>query len=277
MIRALFLLVGCLLALGSCTQRMICPAYQSAFIYDPLALHRRFSYFNEDSTPKILTVSKNKYLIIPEQSYRKKIRSMQTVEMRPIYPKVPDSLQMKKEDAVPGAEQDASDSLAIAKADSLTRAKEPVDSAYAISKDKEVRLLKFDPDSMKYRVENIKFTAEQDNYMWYFRDVLVLPDVKAALKEEKNVKSGKAAKAKAKAKGEKKGFFGFFKNIFKKKPKTDSTAVTTPSPTVTPPDSAAVSAPKEKKGLFGIFKKKKKTDPMAEPKKDPAKKEEDGF
>ena len=270
MLRALFLLVGCLLALGACTQRMICPAYQSAFIHDQEFLHRRMSYFENDSTPKILTVSKDRYLIIPEQSYRKKIRSLQTVEMKPIYPKVPDSLQMKKTDELIGAEQEKGDTLAVAK-------KEPEDSVYAISKDKEVRLLKFDPDSLKYRVENIKFTAEQDNYMWYFRDVLVLPDVRAALAQNKNVKEGKAAKANHKK--EKKGFFGFFKNIFKKKPKNDSTKVSAPTqPPDTTPDSTAVKAPKEKKGLFGIFKKKKKkTEPNPAEKKDPAKKEDENF
>ena len=267
MSRALFLLVGCLLALGSCTQRMICPAYQSAFIYDQEALHRRFSYFNEDSTPKILTVSKNKYLIIPEQSYRKKIRSMQTIEMKPIYPKIPDSLQAKKkDDLVVGAEQEAGDTLAA-------KNKEPVDSVYQISKDKEVRMLKYDPDSLKYRVENIKFSSEQDNYMWYFRDVLVLPDVKAALADEKSAKEGKAAAA---GKKEKKGFFGFFKNLFKKKPKNDSTSVASPAQP-TGSDSTTIEPPKEKRGLFGIFKKKKKEAKVPDQKKDPAKKEHDRF
>jgi len=37
--------------------------------------------------------------------------------------------------------------------------------------------------------EKEKFNLDQDNYMWYFRDVLVLPDVKASLDE------GKAEKA----------------------------------------------------------------------------------
>ena len=262
--RALFLLVCCLFALGSCTQRMICPAYQSAFIYDQEALHRRFSFFNEDSTPKILTVSKNRYLIIPEQSYRKKIRSMQTIEMKPIYPKIPDSLQMKKKDDLVGAEREAGDTLATKK--------EEVDSVYAISKDKEVRLLKFDPDSLKYRIENIKFTSEQDNYLWYFRDVLVLPDVKAAIADEKNAKSGKSVKGKA-LKKKKKGLFSFLK----KKPKNDSTAVSSPAqPVASASDSTSTEKPKEKKGLFGIFKKKNKAT-APDQKKDPAKKEDDGF
>src|SRR5258707_15414805 len=96
MSRAIFLLVGCLLVLGACTRRMICPAYQSAFIHDQAAQYRRFCYFNEDSTPKIFTVSKKKNLIIPEQSYRRKIRNMQTVEMNPNQPKGPESLLGKK-------------------------------------------------------------------------------------------------------------------------------------------------------------------------------------
>jgi hypothetical protein len=264
----MLLLVGCLLVLGACTQRLICPAYQSSFIHDQEALRQRFSYFNEDSTPKILTVSKNKYLIIPEQSYRKKIRSMQTVEMKPIYPKVPDSLQMKKEDEFAGAEQDT-DSLS-------TKKKEEVDSTYAISKDKETRVLKYDPDSLKYKIANITFNADQDNYMWYFRDLLVLPDVRAAMEGEKNVKEGKSKAGKT-VKKEKKGFKGFFKNLFKKKPKNDSTKVAGPPNADVAPDSATAKPPKEKKG--GFFKRKKnKTDADApEKKKDPAKKEEDGF
>ena len=67
--------------LGSCTQKMICPAYQSSFIYDKEALRKKFSYFKEDSTPKMYTASRNKYLIGVPVSYKKKVRSLQTVEM----------------------------------------------------------------------------------------------------------------------------------------------------------------------------------------------------
>jgi hypothetical protein len=270
MSRALFLLVGGLLVLGACTQRLICPAYQSAFIHDQAALYRKFSYFNEDSTPKIITVSKNKYLIIPEQSYRRKIRSMQTIEMKPIYPKIPDSLQLKKEEEeFAGAEQDSTAT------DSTARKKEPVDSVYAISKDKEVRVLRFDNDSLKYHIENMKFTADQDNYMWYFRDVLVLPDVRAALESEKNAKDGKTSAGK-KGKKEKKGFLASLKNLFKKKPKNDSIAAFNGPKTVEPAgDSVSVKPPKEKKGLF---RRKKKTESVEQEKLVvPAKKEEDGF
>lgn len=268
--RVLFLLVGFVLALGACTQRMICPAYQSAFVHDQAALSRRVSYFNEDSTPKILTVSKNKYLIIPEQSYRKKIRSMQTVAMKPVYTVVPDSLQEKKANEFAGAE---SDSTVTPPADSLKQEKKK-DSVYVISTDREVRILLYSFDSSKYRIENVMFTSDQDNYMWYFRDVLVLPDVRAALESEKNAKEGKTADGKA-IKKAKKG--GFFKNLFKKKPKNDTTAVSAIAPSDQATDSASVSPPVEKKkgGLF----KRKKNKVEANPAKpvDPAKKEDDGF
>lgn len=268
--KAFLLLVGSLLVFGACsTQKMVCPAYQSAFIHDQVALRKKFSYFNEDSTPKVYTVSKNKYLIIPEQSYRKKIRSMQTIEMKPIYPKVPDSLQVNEEE-FKGAEQDetAVDSLSAAK-------KEAEDSVYVISKDKEVRVLKYDRDSAKYRIANVRYTSDQDIYMWYFRDVLVLPDVRAAMQEEKDVKEGRTGTS-VKGKKEKKGVKGFFRNILRKKPKSDSTTVQSSEPPATS-DSSAV---KEKKG--GLFKRKKSETKVTEKKpvkaKDPAKKEEDdGF
>src|ERR1700709_1598223 len=93
MARALMFFIVTCIALGACTQRLICPAYQSAFIYDQDALRKKFSYFNEDSTPKVLTASKNKYLIADPVSYHKKIRSLQTVAMKPVYVVVPDSLK----------------------------------------------------------------------------------------------------------------------------------------------------------------------------------------
>ena len=271
--KAFLLVVGSLLIISACsTQKMVCPAYQSVFIHDQVALRKKFSYFNEDSTPKVYTVSKNKYLIIPEQSYRKKIRSMQTIEMKPIYPKVPDSLQAK-DDEFKGAEQDETpvDSLAVT-------SKEAEDSVYAISKDKEVRVLKYDRDSAKYRIVNVRYTSDQDIYMWYFRDVLVLPDVKAAMEEEKNVKEGKTGTS-AKGKKEKQGIRGFFRNMLRKKPKLDSTSIQSPPPSPSS-DSSSVGEKKEKKG--GLFKRKKAeqkvTQKQPEKKKDPAKKEEDdGF
>ena len=68
------------------------------------------------------------------------------------------------------------DSTAVIRIDTLRAS----DSVYMISKDKEVRVLKYKSDARKYYVDTIGFNTEQDNYMWYLRDILLLPDVKIA-------------------------------------------------------------------------------------------------
>src|SRR6187551_3563967 len=131
MLRTLYVIVVFLsLVLSSCTQRLICPAYQSAYIYDKEALRKKFSYFNEDSTPKILTASRTKYLIAVPESYRKKYKTLKTVEMKPVYPVIPDSLKMDEGADLLMAERDVIDSAAIAKAEGV----QPGDSTYAITK-----------------------------------------------------------------------------------------------------------------------------------------------
>src|SRR3970040_1751991 len=97
MTRAFFITSGFCLLLGACTQRTICPAFQSAFIYDKDALRKKFSYFQEDSTPKVLMASKNKYLIAEVVPYRKRLSNMATVEMKDLFPVVPDSLTMDED------------------------------------------------------------------------------------------------------------------------------------------------------------------------------------
>jgi hypothetical protein len=241
MTRALALIAGLLIFFASsCTQKMICPAYQSSFIYDKEVLRKKFSYFKEDSTPKILTASKTKYLVAVPESYRKKMRGLKTVEMKPVYPVIPDSLKLDKDKDKLMLESDVVDSSAA-----------PQDSVYTITKTKE------------------KYNVDQDIYMWYFRDQLVLPDVRAAMETQSENKET-AAKA-AKKKG------NFFQKLmfWKKKPKADSLAVNQQQ--VVPSDS--ISAPPKKKGLKGLFGGRKKSDPNApaEKKKSDAKKEEDGF
>lgn len=243
MTRTLTLIAGLLILLASsCTQKLICPAYQSSFIYDKEALRKKFSYFKEDSTPKILTASKTKYLVAVPESYRKKMRGLKTVEMKPVYPVIPDSLKVNKEEDLILAERDVIDSTAAP----------PQDSVYAITKTKE------------------KYNVDQDIYMWYFRDQLVLPDVRAAMETQSENKAN-ATKA-AKKKG------NFFQKLmfWKKKPATDSLAVDQQQ--AVPTDTTAT--PPKKKGLKGIFGGKKKSapaDPNAPRKKDEAKKEDDGF
>jgi hypothetical protein len=281
MTRALLLSVVSIFVLSSCTQRLICPAYQSAFIYDKPTQKEKFVYYNESTTqprevlasadskvitlpprdstwansvvmpgpslPQVRRVKKDRYLLLPEKSYKKTLKSLRTIQMKPVYPKKEtDSLDIAAE--LDSAARSISDSLSVS---GSSKPAVEEDSVYAITKTKE------------------KYNVDQDNYMWYFRDVLVLPDVRAAMQEEGEVRASQK-KTERKAKG------GFFKNLFKKKDKNDSTAVSLDSEPLESDSTAA----KPKKKLFGnLFKKKDKVS-TADPKKkdDPAKKEEDdGF
>ncbi len=294
MTRALLVVLVYCALLVSCTEKVICPAYQSAYIYDKEELRKKFSYFKEDSTPKIYAANKNKYLIGEAVPYRKKNRSLQTIAMKPVMPVVPDSLKEDGIDAemnVDSVERNVNDSTAVLRIDTLG-----TDSVYMISKDKEVRVLKYNPMQRKYYVDTIGFNTEQDNYMWYLRDVLVLPDVRIS-KE----KAEEAKKESTKEQKQKKGIRGFFSRLFKKKQSKSSLAQDTTEAAVTAPkedygydefegkkkDSTAVVTPsaqqpkpeaKKKKGVFSFLKKDKKETNKKEA--DPAKKEDekdDGF
>jgi hypothetical protein len=295
MARPFFVLLSLSLLLSACTQRLICPAYQSAYIYDKDELRKKFSYFLEDSTPKILTASKTKYLIAEPVSYRKKLRSMQTVAMKDVNPVLPDSMKigeeglMGEDGVVPGAELDLAarsviDSTYIVDVPQDTT-QAAGDSVYVISKDKEVRLLKYNtpdsavydettgryvPKTAKYGVADVRFNVEQDNYMWYLRKNLVLPDVRAS-----QVAQAEEKKEAKKKKG------GFFKNLFKRKKKdeVDSTAITIPPKSEdefdyidedeqVPASEQIQEEPQKKKGLF---KKKQKTEEVGVEEQKPAK------
>src|SRR5690606_10605941 len=107
---------------------------------------------------------------------------------------------------------------------------------------RELRLLKYDaPDSLiydattgryvpekpAYRVKHVRLNVDQDNYMWYLRNYLVLPDVKLARQQQDA--SRDSGQKSAKGKKAKKGLKGFFKDLFKKKPKeSDSTDIPPP-------------------------------------------------
>jgi hypothetical protein len=312
MARHFFVLLSLSLVLGACTQRLICPAYQSAFIYDKNELRKKFSYFQEDSTPKVFTASKNRYLVAEPVSYRKKVRSLQTVAMKPVKVYVPDSLTITDEEGVlgetgivPGAELDLAarsviDSIYIVDIPKDT-AQSVEDSVYMITKDKEVRMLRFSTqDSLiydetsgkyvakvpKYYVTEVRYNVEQDNYMWYLRHNLILPDVRLAQQGQQESKSETKASGK---KEKKKG--GFFKNLFKKKKKdaVDSTALPAPpkesdgdfdyidedeqQAQAAQAQPQAAEAPKKKKGLFRKKDKTEATDQPAEEK--PKKKKKD--
>lgn len=296
MARALILFVGGLLLLVSCTQRTICPAFQSAYIYDKDELRKKFSYFQEDSTPKILTASKNRYLVAEPTPYRKKLRSLQTVEMKPVPVQVPDSLT-NGQDSVSLEELDRAarsviDSTFIP---DLPPAPEETatasDSVYVITKDREMRLLKYNmPDSLvfdslsgryvaqkpAYWVKHVGLNIEQDSYMWYLRDYLVLPDVRLARIQQNAERSRDAA---VKKKKERKGLKGFFKNLFKKKPAEPDSTLTPPPPqeefdfidvdTLTqvnppPPENDA----EERRGFFAPRQRRASEEPAGQNNKD---------
>lgn len=245
MTRAIVIFFAGFLLLASCAERLVCPAYQSAFIYDKDELRKKFSYFLGDSTPKVYTVSKTKYLIAEPVSYRTKMRSMQTVKMKPVPVHVPDSISGKQTDSVSMASLERAarsvvDSTFIQDVPKKDTAQAPLDSIYVITKDKELRLLKYNaPDSLdydsitqryipqrpKYYVANIRYNLEQDHYLWYLRHSLVLPDVRLSKLQHR----GAAEAGEGKQVKEKQGLKGFFKNLFRKK-KTDEVDSTTLPP-----------------------------------------------
>ncbi len=248
MIRIRHVIVGLIMAwvASACTQRMICPAYQSAFIHDKATLDRKFSYFGEDSLPKVLEASKSKHLLIDPVTYRRKLRNMRTVEMKDIYPVKPDSLEFNDEFAL--AERDFEDTPSI----DSTAVASISDSIYVISQKRE------------------KFNIDQELYLWYMRDQLVYPDVKLQMEQNASSKGNTA-----KQKGLKQGFF---KRLFGKKNKGDSTNFDIETSATETGDGAT-----KKKGFFSFLKKKdkKKKEPKPEkvkpinPPKDPPPVEEE--
>lgn len=263
MARALIVMAGfALLLLSACTQHLICPAYESAFIYDQEALRKKFSYFNDDSTPKVLTASKTKYLVAVPMSYRKKERGLQTVPMKEIKPVVPDSLTGSN-DEMSAEDLNHTDSLKTdssgLQASGLTNATDSIsssDSTYVITVAREINLIKYDPLTRTYSIDEVGLNLDQDYYMWYLRDILVLPDVKLSKLQENGEKEKKGAQPDSTA-GKSKREGGFFKNLFHKKSKPDT--LTSNAPTkqeVTNGQTQEQPAPK--KG--GLLRKKKPAD-----------------
>lgn len=192
----------------SCTQKMICPAYQSAFIYDTAALRKKFSYFKND-TPKIYEVNQNKFHLGVPMSYKRRLASFRTIEMLPIYPVIPDSLQFQGDEQM-AAEMDVQDSTGV------------------------------EEEHLHPGLIGPKFNVEQEMYMYYFRKILVLPDVRGEIAEREKVGFFKRIIRKIK---------GLFKRKKKKSAETDST-----------PQEDVSQEPKEKGGLFDKFKKKKQAE-----------------
>lgn len=89
--------------LQSCQERMICPAYQSTFIFDEETRYQLFTRFEKDSIPKDYKgVNKTTYGLIKPQSRKKRERELATVAMRNVMPvKKDDSLTTSATDITP--------------------------------------------------------------------------------------------------------------------------------------------------------------------------------
>lgn len=178
-------IIGFIISFTACTERVICPAYQSAFIHDKDVQNARFSYFREDSTPKIRDVDKGRYLLVDPVAYKKRTREMKTIEMQDIYPTPDDSLFFDQDLML--AERDVVDSTQLSA----------------------------DAGELHPGLKG-PFNTDQELYMYYLRDILLLPDARAAYRKEaeENDMSGrqkrKQEKQEAKEGKEKKGPFSIF-------------------------------------------------------------------
>lgn len=195
-----FLLLILCFALSGCGGgKVICPAYQSSFIHDQATLKAKFSYFEADSTPKIFRGgNKNKYLVAVPESYRKKYRRLQTVEMKTIYPVLPDSLPSDSL-SVDGAVANRLDSLG----------NDISDESGLVQKTQEFRLTK----------TREKYNNDQDYYMWFFRKSLLLPDIRYNLEKRVAAKAtdDKRVQAASRAKPERIKKEGGFQLPFRRK------------------------------------------------------------
>lgn len=102
-IKGLLIVFAAFLLLPSCQERMICPAYQSTYIFDEETRYQLFTRFEKDSIPKEYAgVDKSVYGLIKPTSRKKRERQMATVAMRNVMPvKKDDSLTTSATDITP--------------------------------------------------------------------------------------------------------------------------------------------------------------------------------
>src|SRR6218665_541949 len=209
--------LGLMLAATACTvEKRVCPTYQSAFLFDKNTRENHFSHYNNSfkdamtlsassgksieippkdslwilrsmgldgpALPFQKKVARGRYLLLPKKSHRKILNSLQTVERKFVY-EAYDSAKMKE----------------IHRLDSISL----LDSVYRIS------------------VAREKFNVDQDAYLWYFKDQLLLPDARWEKFDKKAEEERLAAQEKQDARKEKwRKLFKWLKR--KKKEGTDS-------------------------------------------------------
>ncbi len=225
--------IGVLLA--GCKADMICPAYQSYFILDEESQKSQFTYFALDSLPRrdIFNTSKDKNGLVAKSSLLAYVDSdwVRNREIRTIDMEVVypqlSDSTLFAGDAIMFAETDVVDTLAL--------------------------------DSARMAAQSFRYGADQKYYNWYFRGKLVW-------KDELNKEEEPADEASTDA-SEKKGFFGFIKNLFKKKEKEPVNNVESLENIENPEE------PKEPKEKGGLFKKKEKQPKQPKQKKVKSKKQ----
>lgn len=103
--------------LSACQSKMICPAFQSAFIYNDSTRNSLFAYFSHDSLPIIEPYSsKNKYGIVEKTSKKKRNSQLRIVAMERIYPPKDtyrDSLLLAMDNAPDGETMDIDSLMSI--------------------------------------------------------------------------------------------------------------------------------------------------------------------
>lgn len=266
-----YLVVFSIIALmAACnTQRQICPAYQSAFVHDSTARVRMFSYFGEDSLPKVMEANKDRHLLIDPVTLRKKRRMMQTVAMVDVYEYEDAELDSSDFDEdLLLAEQDVR-SKDLYNEEDLLREMEPAEESEEVESESQ--------DSVyMISLKKEKFNIDQELYLWYLRKFLVYPDVKITMEDA--------------PKPEKQGFFkrmfnkdmtdengekvGLFRRLFPKKKKKDKEEEDEGADVTNLTEDGAENNQDDKKG-FSLFKKKKKKDKDAEAEDEPPVDEEE--
>jgi len=220
------------IVLASCKADMICPAYQSYYLLDETAQKNQFAYFAQDSLPRrdVFHSTLDKNGLVAKTSLFAYVdenwvrnREIRTVDMEVIYPVISDSLLFAG-DVMMYAETDVVDSTAL--------------------------------DSARMAAQTFRYGADQKYYNWYFRDKLVWKDELEGRDKETDNQSEED-------KVEKAGFFGFFKNLFKKKDK-----VATDSDTLDTTSSQGEQELEEEPKKKGLFTKKEKQPKQPKEKKE---------
>ncbi|MCF6352366.1 MAG: hypothetical protein L3J06_05085 [Cyclobacteriaceae bacterium] len=226
--------------LAGCKADMICPAYQSYFLIDETAQRDQFGYFAQDSLPRrdIFHSTLDKNGLVAKTNLLAYVDQdwVRNREIRTVNMEVIYPI--------------ISDSLLFA-GDVMMYAETDVVDSTAL-------------DSARMAAQTFRYGADQKYYNWYFRGKLVWKD---ELEGEKSKEEDSSEE-----KVEKAGFFGFFKNLFKKKDKTTDDTEGLESSAVQ--EKGDLDEEPEKKGLFKKKEKKpKEKKPKEKKPKEPKPKE----